>query len=355
MAGVETIAFNRRASTPWDGVGSDIAADSTPEEMLTMASLDWTVSKRPVFVPLEAGSEDVSVGRLRSADIFALVRDSDNRILGPAGKDYVVTQNKQAFAFFKKFCAAGNLAMETAGSLHGGKQVWCLARLVRVLVLPGGDEIRGYLLFSSPHIWGKSLVIKFVTIRVVCANTFAMAMSESTFGKGWRMPHIRPFDAEVAKEAEKSLCIANELFDGFEVGAKKLAQAKVTDDVVVRYIADVVSPEMLVDVFGKGFYKKTEAEQAKLIVDPSSPKISATDLKSSAYDIFQSVRSQPGADLDSTKETLWGAYNAVSYYADHLAGLSRDNALESAWFGPKSVMKTKAYRRAVQLADQIPA
>ena len=354
---VETMAYRMRdrADVPWHQLGFALEYDATPDEMLVASGLNWTVSKRPLWTPSSPTIAEDGVmngsGLMRMSDYFALVRDSDNKILGPAGKEYIPTQNKQAFDFFRKFCDAGHMQLETAGSLQGGKQVWVLAKLGKMFTLPGGDEVHGYLLFSSPHCWGKSLLIKFVTIRVVCANTFAMAMGDSTYGKGFRMPHVRAFDAEVAQEAAISLGIANELFEGFEAAARKLAATKVDVDVVVRYIADVFQPELIMEQFGKSFYKSnTEAKQAELLIDPSSPKVDASQFKRSAYDVLSAVNRQPGADLASSNGTLWGTFNAVTYYADHLAGRDRDNAIFSSWFGPKAVVKTQALKRAVQMA-----
>jgi len=357
-AEVETMAYRMesRADVPWHGLGNPIDHDATPEEMLIASELDWTVSKRPIWTPrtpqFTADGGPIAFGDfLNVPDYFALVRDSDNKILGPSGKDYIPIQNRQAFDFFKKFTDAGQMRMETAGSLQGGKQVWVLAKLSKSFSLPGGDEVGGYLLLSSPHIWGKSFVIKFVTIRVVCMNTFTMAMNEAKYGKGFRMPHIRAFDGEVAKEAAISLGIANELFEGFEATANKLASTKVDTDVVVRYVADIFQPELIVEQFGKSFYKATEAKQAEMLLDPTSPKVDASQFKRSAYDVLTAVNRQPGADLESSSGTLWGAFNATTYYTDHLAGRDRDNALYAAWFGPKAVTKSQALKRAIQMAE----
>lgn len=367
-ANVETMAYRSesRADVPWHGLGTPINHDATPEEMLALSGLDWTVSKRPLFAPGNDWSE-IGPGKqfesfkdyccspngsvLPIQEYFALVRDSDHKVLGPSGKEYLPIQNKQAFDFFKKFTDAGQMRMETAGSLQDGKQIWVLAKLKRSFMLPGNDEVAAYILLSSPHIWGRSFVIKFVTIRVVCMNTFTMAMGESQFGKGFRMPHIRAFDAEVARDAAVSLGIANELFEGFEATANKLAKTRVDTEVVVRYVADLYQPELIVDQFGKSFYKASEAKQAEMLMDPSSPKIDTNQFKRTAYDILSVVNRQPGADLDSAKGTLWGAFNATTYHSDHLAGRDRDNALYSAWFGPKAVNKSQALKRAVQMAE----
>ena len=358
-ADVETMAYamKDRADVPWHGLGNSIDPGATPKEMMVASGLDWTVSKRPLWTDVSpAMVSDViyvpgSNSLMRVPDYFALVRDSDCKILGPAGKEYIPTQNAQAFDFFKKFCDAGRMQMETAGSLQGGKQVWVLAKLGKQFTLPGGDEVGGYLLFSSPHYWGKSLLIKFTAIRVVCANTLAMAMSESSHGKGFRMPHVRAFDAEVAREAEITLSIASEMLESFEATATKLAATKVDADVVVRYVADIFQPEEIVAQLGKSFYSLADVKQAELLMDPGSPKVDAGQFKRSAYDVLTAVNRQPGADLESARGTLWGSFNAVTYWADHVAGRDRDNALYASWFGPKAVVKAQALKRAIQMAE----
>jgi phage/plasmid-like protein (TIGR03299 family) len=294
-ADVETMAYYKesQADVPWHGFGNPITHEATPEEMAEQSGTLWTVSKRATLTystpkGLPDGTSLVQYllngGQLMPVEkYFTIVRDSDNKVFGPAGPDYVPTQNVSLFNFLKKFTEAGQMRMETAGALQGGKQVWVLAKLKMRLTLPGGDVVEGYLLISSPHIWGKSLVIKFVTIRVVCHNTFTMAMGDTTYGKGFRMPHVRPFDEEVAREAEITLGLAAEMFGNFEATSNLLAKTPVTDDVVVRYMADLMQPEMIRASFGKNFYTgQSEAKQAELLLDPNSPQLDPTQFKRSA-------------------------------------------------------------------------
>ena len=352
-ANVETMAyrFEKKNDVPWHGIGFPIDHNADPDEMLVASGLDWTVSKRGLRTFQEGNYKATDATTLDVKDYYVLVRDSDNKVLGPAGKEYTPIQNKQAFDFFKKFTSAGHMSMETAGSLQGGRQVWVLAKIKKLFTLPGGDEVQAYLLLGSPHIWGKSLVIKFTVIRVVCANTYLMSMNDSSIGKGFRMPHIRAFDDEVAKEAEISAGIATELFEGFEQTANKLVKARIDDESAIRFVADIMQPEMITEQFGKGFYKQSEAKQAELIVSPNSPKIDPTQFKRAAYEAFNSINKQPGSDMDSARGTAWGCFNAITYYIDHTAGRDRDNALFASWFGPKSATKACALRRAVQISE----
>ena len=57
-------------------------------------------------------------------------------------------------------------------------------------------------------------------------------------------------------------------------------------------------------------------------------------------------RSAPGQDLSSAKGTLWGAVNAVTYYADHVRSGTAGDRLDSTWFGAGYALKEKAWEKA---------
>lgn len=66
--------------------------------------------------------------------------------------------------------------------------------------------------------------------------------------------------------------------------------------------------------------------------------------------ILASILDSPGADFASAKDTVWGAYNGVSFYADHAAkAFSADNRLYNAWYGRNDALKTKALDLAIEM------
>ena len=60
------------------------------------------------------------------------------------------------------------------------------------------------------------------------------------------------------------------------------------------------------------------------------------------------LRSGPGQEFVTPKGTLWGAVNAVTYYADHVRS-GADERLDSAWFGAGHMLKEKAWTEASAL------
>lgn len=327
---VETMAWTNEV--PWHGLGKQVSPDLAPDEMLDEAGLNWNVSKRPLYTT-QAGDDGIGEAgepNLRITSHYALVRDSDNSTLGVCGKNYVPSQNAEAFKFFDKFVRGGHMKMETAGSLDHGRQVWGLANIQKGFTLPGGDEVRGYLLLANPHVWGESMRIFFTPIRVVCANTLNYALRDSA-GKGFRLPHIRAFDDQVAQEAELALGLATSQLEQFEEQAQFLASREYADIDVQKYIATLFQPDAL------------PAVESANDVEP------IRSFKRTALEVYNSLATQPGG-REMSPGSWWSAFNAVTYVVDHKLGRERDAALTNAWFGARSSLKQKALNLALENA-----
>lgn len=326
-AEVESIAYT--GQRPWHGIGYEITTAPTPEEMLRYAQLDWTVSKRPIWT-LDSSVLSQGAATLLFNDLFALVRDSDNKILGVCGPRYQPFQNSEVMDFFKKFCDAGSMTMEVAGSLKGGTWVWALARIAsEPYTIMGDDPNYTYLLLCSPHIWGEAATIMFTSVRVVCWNTLTQAMSKELTNK-FRLIHSRSF-SDVRAVAE--LTVEQTMLQKavYEQKAKLLAEAQLVDlTALYNYIAHVMQPELV---------KHGDAN----IADFGKP----------AQQVLMNYHTAPGAKLVSSNNTYWGAFNAVTYYYDHQYGrMGADNRLYEAWLSHKNaVIKRKAFDIALNMAQ----
>ena len=258
---------------------------------------------------------------------------SDHKVFGPCGPKWKPVQNAAAMDFFKKFTEAGHMNMETAGSLDGGKHVWGLARINSDIVLPGDDRLSGYLLLSNPHIWGKSMTIMFTPIRVVCMNTLMMAMSVD--GERFRHPHSIEWTTDTAAKAEEALGLGKLLMDRCNSVFTRLATTKVPDNVVELFIAQSLSPAAVTD-FGT-----------------DKVAVNRGDYNRATERVLELVHTQPGAEMESSKGTLWGAANAITYYYDHEYGKSVDSRMTSAWFGQNKIVKERAFKLALETLDMV--
>ena len=307
--GVAQMAYRESAGLPWHGLGTPVSDDMTPREMMEAAGLDWTVRLQDSYIDLDG--ERVLTGQQ------ALVRETDGKILTNVGGKWNPCQNAEAFDFFTDFVKAGDMVMDTAGSLKDGQMVFAAADVRDGFELFGGDEVKGYLLFSNPHVYGKSIDVKFIMTRVVCNNTLSMALTE----KGQpavRVSHRNQFDAEMVKNA---LGIGHARIEQFKEAAEFLGKKRYTDEDFKRFLGKV---------FG------TSAQEHKT-------------LSRTAERAYEIVDTQPGADF--ARGTWWNAYNAVTYMTDHELGRTADARATSAWFGSNAKRKVDALDLAVEMAE----
>lgn len=296
--------------TPWHGLGKQVPADISPNDMLKAAGLDWKVSAIPAFA--EINGKQVDIGH------SALVRDVDNKVLDVITNDWVPNQNEKAFEFFNDFVAAGEMEMHTAGSLKDGQLVWALAKVKDAFELFNGDTVESYLLFTNPHKYGWSIDVRFTPIRVVCNNTLTLSLNTQS-SKIVKVSHRREFDGDLVKE---TLGVAKEKLAKYKEMAAYLGSKRYTDESVVDYFKRV---------FPVGGTKKEISKNAEI-----------------ALEIMDQ---QPGAEF--AEGSWWQAFNAVTFMTDHMIGRNADNRLTSAWYGANKNLKTKALETAVEFADAV--
>lgn len=159
---------------PWHGVG--VVLDREPAsvaEALTLAGLDWTVRKDPVFQQ----RPDRPGGFVAIPDAFATVRADTGAVLGVVGERYRVAQNVEAVRFLDSLIGS-DLHFETAGSLHAGRRVWALARLPKHINV-GGDPTAMHVLVTNSHDGSSAVQAAVTPVRVVCQNTLTWGLSRA--------------------------------------------------------------------------------------------------------------------------------------------------------------------------------
>ena len=295
--------------------------------MQEIAGIGWLVECRPMMTASKFNIKeqewyDFSI---EVPDSFSIVRTSDNKVLDTCGSRYQPVQNHRAMSFFKEMVEAGDATIETMGSLKGGRYVWGLANLKQSFTLPGKDEVKGYLLVACPHEQGKSFIIKWTTIRVVCMNTLALALMG---GAEFRMSHRMEFNEDQIDKAKETLGLAREKFGNFEANERKLKKLKLNEKDAIRVIGKIMQPQMNV-------------EQIEDMADDFDENGSPRMVK-----ILHAYHNAPGADPG----TGWGVLNAVTYFADHIAGRTRDKRLTNAWFGRTARQKEKLLNELLRMA-----
>lgn len=304
---VETMAY--AGETPWHNTNcKKVPADLTPLQFLEAAGCDWEVEKVPTFYQHK--------GESKYTGNFAVVRDTDSKILTEVGPEWQPVQNRQMAEFFHDFVMDNEISIETGGSLKDGKIVWFLGKTKEAFELfKGEDVIENYLLFSNYHQFGFSTDIRNTDVRVVCHNTFSAAHTKGN-ANAIKFHHRHHFDVEDAKTA-----------------LKKAKNSQQTYKEKAEYIASrPFNPGDPMDYFRKLF---------------------PTDSANKAYSRNAALcndlmDTQPGAALG--EGTWWQAFNAVTYAVDHKIGRDYDKRMTSAWYGDNREVKSKALELALDYA-----
>lgn len=311
--GVAQMAY--AGETPWHGLGVKVSNDLTPEQMMDKAGLNWAVEKKDLTIE---GTNIKVPGHQ------ALIRSSDSKILDVVGEDWNPVQNKEAFKFFSEYVLAGDMEMNTAGSIKDGRNVWALAKVKESFTILGDDRVDSYLLFSNPHQYGKAIDVRFTPIRVVCNNTLTMSLNSASKNQV-KLNHRSVFDAETVKT---TLGIAHEKFGKYKEMAEFLASKKFSVDSLIQYY-NIIFPHT---------YNK----------DKNNKVTKVDDLTKTAKAAMAVIDTQPGAKFG--EGTWWAAANSVTFLTDHVLGRSADTRLDSAWFGINQARKIRAMDEAVKMA-----
>jgi len=296
--------------TPWHGLGVYVGDENVDSATaIKKADLAWRVAKVPAIAQgtwPEGSKKAGEIWSTEPSDEYNLiVRNTDLRTLGMVKGRYEPLQNHEAFAFMDSLVEKGAIKYHTAGSLAGGKRIWILAQIAAgTFEVVKGDPQETYLLLTTSHDGSSATLVLFTAVRVVCANTLAMALG----AKGERSISVRHTKNAKAKlaAAKQSLGFATEALDKYKE--------------VCAYLASL----SMNGVEARAFLET-------LIPDPEKGRPArARNKRQELLDLFQGKGK--GSDIKGVRGTRWGMLNAVTEYNSH-KGTDADKRMRSVWFG----------------------
>jgi len=302
-AAVETMMY--AGDVPWHGEGVYVGDQNVhSKQALEASGLEWEVEKRNIYAE----------GGIQIPDQRAVVRPMDESVLGIVGKNYNLLQNTEAFQFMDSLVDEGLMRYHTAGSLRNGKKIWVLGKIGQFEALPG-DLVDKYILLYNSHDGSGALRCLPTTVRVVCANTVAMALGKGK-GEGIAVRHTRNMHSRM-DEAKHIFGLANNHLANVVDFSKALAQTQMTNDNWDTF-ANTLIPDPK-----EGNKKRAENARDKL------------------QSLYLMGR---GQDLPGVRFTGWAAYNAVTEYVNYYRSSKggQANRFESALFGSGSNLVRKA-------------
>jgi len=283
-------AFVAARKPGWHRLGTVYAGQDglSAEQVLVDGKLGgWDVRK----LAQHAAIDPVTGQTVFSDEHFLIVRThpvtAKPDVLGMAGTLWTPMQNEQQVEFLNAM-VDGGAGFDTAMSLHGGKVVVITMKLPASVKIAGVDQIDLYVAVINYHDWHGSFTILVTPVRVVCANTLAMALNG--FARKLKIRHTEKAQYR-AEEARQALGLSYGYLDAFQVEAERMIGETLTTGEFEQTV--------------KRVFKKA-----------SDGKASATN-EVKRLDVL--MRLFTDADTQANiRGTRWAGYQAITEYVDYV-------------------------------------
>jgi phage/plasmid-like protein (TIGR03299 family) len=312
----------------WHGLGQIVQDYPKSAEAVKFAGLDYNVEKRRLFTyDTENQNADpdneIVIPEIDVPDYFATVRTDNETVLGVVGKDYEVVQNVDAFSFFDSIVGGDGIQYETAGALGKGERIFITAKLPRYIKVGHADLIEQYLFLTTSHDGFGSITAAFTPVRIVCNNTLNAALRNQS--NSIKIRHTMGVK-ERLEQAHRVMGISNKLSSDLEQIFNQWSRVKITDPELKKLIQLAMVPN-------KEVLENIQAGKEDEL---------STCFKNICDNAFAYAMTHPSQQQETTKGTLFGAYNVVTGYFQNVRSYKNEEArLKSIMFG-NGLTKTQA-------------
>jgi phage/plasmid-like protein (TIGR03299 family) len=264
----------------------------SPHDLLSVAGLNWEAKEHASYIVI--GGQPFKV-----PDYKVLVRSDNGYILSIVGSKYGVIQ-PSALADLAddilKVSSDEGWSLGQAGYTDGGNRIWM--QMLGPSRYVGGEKFNGALTGSNSYDRTRPYLMGFSNTIAVCANTLAMAISESK-----NQIEIRHTLNAVERldEVRAALAAANEYNAKIDKSVLQLMNKKISDALIWTLAAKLFPAQ-----------------------DEAKPREGTKDKRVELINAYQHA---PG----NARNTAWGAVQAATYFATHRWGTAelRENTPEA--------------------------
>lgn len=216
----------------WHGLGVVVEEELTPREA-AFKVFPWTVEEVPMFIRRNGRQQIVEGWKMN-------IRSDDASQLGVVSESYKCFQPYDMADFAEALLNEGQVKIETAGSIRGGKRLWFLMKGEEFHVAKG-DLIYPYILLSNGYDGLTTLRVTPTTVRAVCSNTLHMSIPHFDTGElGQAAIVIRHTTnlMERVDEAKKALAGYGKALTETKKFIDTLASKEVTSEEVQKFFLE---------------------------------------------------------------------------------------------------------------------
>jgi phage/plasmid-like protein (TIGR03299 family) len=307
----------------WHGLGQIVQDYPTSTEAIQFAGLDYEVVKQDIYTTCYNADGQAMDFTNRIKTHFATMRPDTGEVLGVVGKDYEIIQNRDAFSFFDSIVGGDGIQYETAGALGKGERIFITAKLPGYIKVGREDLIEQYLFLTTSHDGYGSITAAFTPVRIVCNNTLNAALRNHS--NSIKIRHTANAKDRL-EQAHKVMGISNQLSVQLETIFNRWTTVKVTDPELQRLIQLAMVPNKeVLDSIEKGQFDEL-----------------STCFNNMCNSVFEYAISSPTQQTDTTRGTLFGAYNAITGYFQNVRSYKDSEAkLKSLLYGGTAQLKAQ--------------
>ncbi len=312
----------------WHGLGQIVKDYPTSSEAIKHAGLDYEVEKRKLFTfdgENQNGDPDsaIIIPEIEVPNFFATVRTDTDEVLGVVGKDYQIVQNRDAFNFFDAIVGGDGIQYETAGALGKGERIFITAKLPGYIRVGKEDMTEKYLFLTTSHDGFGSITAAFTPVRIVCNNTLNAALKNCT--GSIKIRHTANAKDRLA-EAHRVMGISNKLADELESIFNDWSTIRIKDQEIQRLIQLAMVPNK---------------EVLQNIKEGNMDELS-TAFQNVCNSVYEYAMTSPSQQQETTKGTLFGAYNAVTGYFQNIRNYKDgESKVKSLLFGGTAQLRAQ--------------
>ncbi len=291
----------------WHGLGKIVDQYPTSKEALEFAGLNYTVTKEDLYTTSYNHNGELMDYTSKVNTHFATIRRDTGAILGIVGKDYEIVQNQDAFVFFDAIVGGDGIQYETAGALGNGEKVFITAKLPGYIRVGDDDLTEKYLFLTTSHDGFGSITAAFTPIRIVCNNTLNAALKNHS--NCIKIRHTANAK-ERLEQAHRLMGISNNMALQMEAIFNRWTKVKITDREVRQLIQKAMIPN-------KEILQRLEAGNEDQV---------STYYKNMCDYAYSYAMEDETQQFETTKGTLFGAYNAITGYYQNVRKYKDDTA-----------------------------
>jgi phage/plasmid-like protein (TIGR03299 family) len=250
-------------------------------DLLEQTGLNWEVSKEPLISSIDG----------TTTEAFGTFKKTSRQFLGVVRDRYTVYQNHQLAESIITAADSINIDYSDGGEMKGGKRVYLQAALPDEFI--GKSGVKRNLTAINSHDGSTSIAFGSSNTVIVCENTFFRAYKDLT---KFRHSISAPEKVKsLAMDMNAAILADNQLMNNF----KRMAEITLRDEMIEKVIRRIFNVS--------GNTKQDEISTRK------------TNIISSFADALDT-------EIKLEGKTVWGLFNAVTRYTNHIAAPQNQSA-----------------------------